>query len=441
MHDFAAAALTPVTAAVLSRLGGRLDAELGLELTPTGSGAQEGWSGGVEGSASLKEGNVLIDALGLEVSDLTASAEAHGSGATTSISIRDVIGRVRSSRANLRGTAELVVEGVRVTHGTAELLADDMPILFRGAPQGRITGRADARLTRESNRMQVDIDLPTLTLALPQASARQVQDLGDNPDVSIVQFEKSGPPEPIAMPWRLALHLGSAVNLRRADVDLRLTGAPVLDLGDTAVASGSIDLVSGGRIPVLGKVFSVEDGKVVFDTDDPANPHVDLRAMTRTANDTSVYAEVTGTMRDAKIALRSDPPLPEAEVFALLLGGSADADDPATGTQSNASGAGAVALGSGVAIGVNQLVANSPVEVRVDTTEQNQPRYTAAVRIRENLWFEASEYEQADYGHSATTDRNVVSGTVDYRFTRRWSLKTEVGTAGGALDLLWQYRY
>ncbi len=91
-------------------------------------------------------------------------------------------------------------------------------------------------------------------------------------------------------------------------------------------------------------------------------------------------------------------------------------------------------------MGVNQLVANSPVEVRVDTTEQNRPRYTAAVRIRENLWFEASEYQQDEYGQESTT-RNVVSGTVDYRFARHWSLRTLAGTAGGALDLLWQYRY
>ncbi|HEX4338058.1 MAG TPA: translocation/assembly module TamB domain-containing protein [Polyangiaceae bacterium] len=441
LHDFAAVALSPATTSVLSRLGGRLDADLGLVLTPSTGPDGPTFSGGVDGTATLKEGSVLIDALGLQVNDLTASAVAHGVGATTTIAIRDVVGKVRSSKANLRGTAELTMEGVRVTHGTAELDADDMPILFKGAPQGRITGRAEAKLTREPGRMQVDIELPTLTLALPQASTRQVQDLADNPDVSILQFERTGPPEPVAMTWRLALHLGNAVNLRRADVELRLTGTPILDLGETAVASGSIDLVSGGRIPVLGKVFSVEDGKVVFDTDDPANPHVDLHASTHAGNDSIVYVEVTGTMRDAKIALRSDPPLPEAEVFALLLGGSSDTDSTAVGTQSNAAGAGAVAIGSGVAMGVNQLVANSPVEVRVGTTEQNQPRYTAAVRIRENLYFEASEYQQADYGSTSSTDRSVYSGTVDYRFTRRWSLKTEVGTAGGALDLLWQYRY
>jgi autotransporter translocation and assembly factor TamB len=396
----------------------------------------------VEGKASIHDGNLLIDALGLEVNDLTATAEAHGAGTKTSVAIRDIVGRVRSSKANLRGSAALEIDGVKVMRGSALLNASDMPILFRGAPQGRITGRAEAKLLRQSDRMQVDVEIPSLLTRLPQASAREVHGLERNPDVSVAQFERVGPAEPVSLPWRLSLHLGDSVSIRRADVDLRLTGAPVLDIGDEADMSGSIDLVPGGRIPVLGKVFSVEAGKVVFDTGDPSNPHVNLRAVSRASNDALIYVEMTGTMRDAKIALRSDPPLPEAEVFALLLGGSST-EGTATGDPStaNTSGAGALAIGSGVAIGVNQLVANSPVEVRVETTQQNRPRYTAAVRIRENLWFEASEYQQADYGATSSTDRNVISGTVDYRFTRRWSLRTELGTAGGALDLLWQYRY
>jgi hypothetical protein len=89
---------------------------------------------------------------------------------------------------------------------------------------------------------------------------------------------------------------------------------------------------------------------------------------------------------------------------------------------------------------VNQLLSNNPVQVRVETTSESLPRYTAAVRVRENLWFEASTYQQTG-GATTGNERNVFSGTVDYRFTRRWSLRTEVGTAGGALDLLWQYHY
>jgi autotransporter translocation and assembly factor TamB len=36
---------------------------------------------------------------------------------------------------------------------------------------------------------------------------------------------------------------------------------------------------------------------------------------------------------------------------------------------------------------------------------------------------------------------SAVSTTVEWRFRQNWSLRTEVGTVGGGLDLLYQYRY
>jgi autotransporter translocation and assembly factor TamB len=171
---------------------------------------------------------------------------------------------------------------------------------------------------------------------------------------------------------------------------------------------------------------------------------VDVTAEWRSPEGTIVYVDVVGTMNDAKVALRSDPPLPEPQVFAILLGGSSSPDSFAGSEDSQSSGgdaAGAVGISSGVAaLGLNELLGNSPVEIRIGTTSESKTRYTAAVRIGENLWFEASTY-QTSSSEIGGNDQNVFSGTVDYRFTRNWSLRTELGTAGGALDLLWQYRY
>jgi autotransporter translocation and assembly factor TamB len=441
-HDFSAVALSPLVTGVLTRLGGHLDADASLELRPEPDPGV-GWVGGIQGKAALRDGTVLIDALGLEVRDLACSAEAHGSGVKTNIAIRDVRGRVRSTKDNLRGQADLVLDGMRLVSGSGTLRAADMPILFRGAPQGRITGRAEARLERQKDRMLVDLDIPALATLLPQASARAVIDIAENPDITVLQQVETGPKVSPGLPWRLAVHLGDEVTLRRRDVNLTVKGSPVIDLGEETEVTGSVDITPGGRVPVLGKGFVIDHGRVIFDTGEPANPRVDVSASWRAPNETMVYVEVTGTLREAKIALRSDPPLPEPQVFALLLGGSSSEQSSSSESDSGGAGAaGAMALGSGVAaLGVNQLLSDNPVEIRVETTSEKLPRYTAAVRIRPNLWFEASEYQQSQSGVGGQNDRNVVSGTIDYRFTRRWSLRTEAGTAGGAMDLLWQYRY
>jgi hypothetical protein len=387
---------------------------------------------------------MFIDVLGLEARDLACTVEAKGEGAETHLAIRDVHGRVRSTNDNVHASADLVLEGTRLVRGSGSLRADALPILVRGAPQGRATGRAVATLSREGETFVVNIELPSLVMQLPQTSGRKVIELGDNPDVSIVQLEKAVSEAAVA-PWRLNVQLGKDVSLRRSDVELGVTGSPVIELGEETLVSGALDLAPGGRIPVLGRQFLIDHGRVVFDTGEPDNPRIEVAASWRVpTSDQVVYVEVTGTLKEGKIALRSDPPLPEPEVFALILGGGSPESEVSSTAPSQTGGAtgGAMALGGSVAaIGVNQLITNSPVELRVDTAQQSQPRYTAAVRISPNLWFEASEYQQTQNTAGSTATQNVFSGTVDYRFTHRWSLRTEVGTAGGALDLLWQYRY
>jgi autotransporter translocation and assembly factor TamB len=316
---------------------------------------------------------------------------------------------------------------------------DDTPILFRGAPQGRVTGNTALHLTREEGQMLVDVDVPTLKLRLPESSARSVIDVADNSEIVILQNQVQEKRRSEALPWSLLVHLGNQVSIHRSDIELKVTGTPIVSLGYLTQVGGSVELVPGGRLPVLGQV--IERGLVTFDTGVPENPTVNVTAVWRAPNDTLVYVEVTGTLREAEVALRSDPPMPEAEVFALLFGGGATPDNAtAPGTNTGSSAAGAAAL-QGPVQQLNRLFGQSPVELRVGSTAESRSRYTAAVRVRENLWFEASTYQQSEYVAGGSTQRNVVSGTIDYRFTRKWSLRTEAGTAGGALDLLWQHRY
>jgi autotransporter translocation and assembly factor TamB len=445
--DFSAALLAPAVNGVLSRVAGRLDAELSVELDPEpdADGATE-WVGGASGTAALSEGSAFIEPLGMDVRGLSFALTANGQGKKTDVTVRDLGGRVRSTNDNVHGSLDLELSGLSLVSGTGELRADDMPILLQGAPQGRATGHATAKLEGTKEAMLVDVQVPDLTVTLPASSTRAVIDLRAHPDLIVLQDSRKTGLTDTPRLWRLTLHLGSNVRIRRSDVDLGVFGDPMVEFGGPETRmTGTVDLRPGGRVPLLGKVFVIDQGHVEFGTGDPANPRVDVRAVWRAANDTQVIVQVSGTLRDNQVALRSEPALPQSEVFALLLGGSSsdttDYDSDAA-KKNSGSAAGSVALGSGVsALGLNDLLTNNPVELRVETTSQSLPRYTASVRIRENLWFEASTYQRTDVGVGAAANRNVYSGTVDYRFTDKWSLRTEAGTAGGAMDLLWQYRY
>ena len=65
--------------------------------------------------------------------------------------------------------------------------------------------------------------------------------------------------------------------------------------------------------------------------------------------------------------------------------------------------------------------------------------YSAAVPISDQVWFEGS-YKTLN-SPDTREQGSAVSGTVDFRFRRNWSLRTEIGTIGTGVDLLWNYRY
>ena len=134
------------------------------------------------------------------------------------------------------------------------------------------------------------------------------------------------------------------------------------------------------------------------------------------------------------ISFRSDPPLPQPEVVALLLGGGGE-----TGA--------ALAVGRGVGASIfNELFSDTPlgtVEIRTAETETGVGKYTAAIQVSDKVWVEANYYEPQKDSNTPDANQQVigVSGTVDWRFHRNWSLRTELGAIGAGADLLWQYRY
>jgi autotransporter translocation and assembly factor TamB len=426
-------------ASASSRLGGRVDANFTVALdSEIDDKHRVNWSARVDGSAVVQDGTAYVDVLGVDVHDINFRVKADGKGKGTHISVADIKGRLRSTTDNVGGSAELDFDGFTFAGGAASVHAKTMPLFIHGAPQGQVTGEATLRLKSEPQHMLLAVDVPTLNFKLPELSARKVIDVSDNPEIVILQSKT--PAARSGTVWKIPIHLGSAVSIHRSDIEVNITGTPVVELGSETRLSGAIELIPGGRIPVLGQVFAIDKGLITFDTPAMDNPAVDVTAQWRTPDKTFVYVRVTGRLKEVQVALRSDPPLPQREVFALLFGGTSE-EPPGSTEGPNANGAARTAAMQAPVSQLNKLLGQSPVELRVGSTSQSKPCYTAAVRIRDNLWFEASTFKQSDYSGGSNAEQNVVAGTIDYRFSRSWSLRTQAGSLGGALDLLWQHRY
>jgi hypothetical protein len=430
-----AVVLGPLLRDVLTDLTGRLDGAFKISLVPRANGT--GYGGDVTGSAAMRDGAFQLRGLDMRLSRVSFSAEAKKVGNRTVIFVRNMKGASRSEHENIAATADLYLEGLALTGGRANVNLKEVPFLIAGVSKATLTGTSSLTLERKSDRMHVAVLVPELTADLPRSSGHEVLTDEAHPDIEIVQ--------PIAEPterrrgeselWVLAFELGRKVRVRRADLEVRLRGHPVVTLADKVGMTGDVELTPGGRAQLLGKVFTVESGEAHFDTGEPTNPHIYVLASWRSSEGTTIYVEIRGTYREATLSLRSDPPRTEPEIQALLLGGTSEsADAGAAGISYGADFLGEV-LAETPLKGINIRTANER-----SADDRTYATWAAAVQVSDEIWFEGTFKSLESQGPGQQGGYGV-GGTVDWRFRKNWSLRTELGNIGAGLDLVWQYRY
>jgi len=437
-HDIDASILSPLVGDVLADLRGRLDGNAALTLAGAGT-KSSGPETELSGNFTLADGALQIAGLDMRLSKVGFSASASRNGSRTVVAVRNLTAASGSKYANVAGAADLYFTGVKLVDVRANANLRRVPLMVQGVSQANLTGGAAVEVFPESDPILVAIQLHDLTAALPRSSGRAVLSVDDNPDITVAQplreplrTAKAGGPS-----YELAFDLARKVQVMRADMQIPLRGRPVIELGEQTRVRGDLELQPGGRAQLLGKGFVIESGEVHFDTPDPADPHLRVLASWRAPDGTTVFVDVGGTVRQATLRLESDPALPQADIQALLLGGSGARE----GGQAQAAG-----LGYGADF-VGQLLADTPlqkIELRTGTEttaeDVSYSTYSAAVPVSENVWVELA-YKNLETGGATTEQRDAASAIVDWRFKRDWSLRTEAGTVGAGLDMLWQYRY
>ncbi|MET0411384.1 MAG: translocation/assembly module TamB domain-containing protein [Polyangiaceae bacterium] len=440
-RNFDAVAILPALPGIVTRVAGDVDVQATVRLQRN---ADSSWHLGVQGDASLVHGSAHIEPLGLEVRELSASARAEDTGGNTLIHVESIQAKARSSQINLRGELDLRMKGVQVIDGNAALQLRDVPLTLQGLRRGTATGDVDARLLRMPDHMLVIVDLPRLRVQLPSSSSQSLIELDEPSDVIVLQnAQPSTDDDGESTLWKIQINFSNNVRLARSDLDLPVRGQILLDFKRTVRPSGQVDAGAGGRITLFDRVFVIERGTLQFVPDEPGNPRIDLSASWLAPDGTTIYVDVTGTAKQASIKTRDDAGLDEPQRFELLAGASST-DDTREPTDSRGTAA-AIAIGQTFAsLGINELLRNSlgDVSLRVGTASDNRTTYTASVRLSNKLWLEGNFSPGTGQSNaSADTQSQAFTGTLDYRLSQSWSLRTELGTAGGAFDLLWSHRY
>jgi TamB, inner membrane protein subunit of TAM complex len=465
--DIDAVILTPFVHDILSEIGGKLDAKLTATLTPDlDPKAAQHWTGALSGALAMRDGTLQLARLALRMKDVRIAARAEEHANSTLIRVDSLSAAAEGDEANVGASGNIWLQGFQISRGNARValgrkissyVARGVPLLIEGVTVATLdtlpaVEKNDVlvELERRPTEMFVGLTIPRLNAELPKSASRTLIGLGSNGDIEIAQPiaepRKSGDGE--SLPWRMKFDLGGNVKVTRSDLFLPLTGAPEILLGDTLQVAGNIELIPGGRLnlPGLPRPFTIENGTASFDPDgDPSDPRIRVQAICQTQQVT-VRAKVSGTLNKSQIDLEDvdDPSITDpAIILAKLLNTPTDETNP-----NNAGSPAAAGLGAGAGLLGSQLLANTPlsnlqIKAGSETTadQASYQTYSAAYPISDTVWFEGSYKTLQGAGTPGANTTNAFSGTVDWRFRRNWSLRTELGNIGTGVDLLWQYKY
>ncbi|HWL87086.1 MAG TPA: translocation/assembly module TamB domain-containing protein, partial [Polyangiaceae bacterium] len=451
--SFRAAALLPFAEPHLSELDGRLDADTRMTLAPTaGSGRSS-----MEGTVSLRDGTIEIPTMGERLSGLRAAVRMDKDGL---VHIDGIEARTDEGRVQGDGTVRL--DGLAFVGANASFRIarkEALPISLSGQEIGTTYGNLDlkAAMTADRKTMNVDVDIPSMHIEIPDRATHNVLDLDRAEKIRVGVYQAHneftvlplGPQDleaqesKTAQPTKMVIkvNLGRDVVVRRGtDISVQLEGEPTVTINSETKMSGQIRLLSG-YLDVQGKKFEIETGTVTF-TGPANNPTADITAGWTAPEGTRVYANFIGPIKTGKVNLRSEPAHSKSEIFAIIMYGSdPSGDEPSSqgaDTSTQIAGVGGGLATQGLNKAIRGLTGSDFATVRVDTSNSANPRPEIEFQIARSISLQLATV----FGRLPIDQPDRNFATVDWRFRRNWSVQTTVGDQGSTtVDLVWQKRY
>jgi translocation and assembly module TamB len=208
-------------------------------------------------------------------------------------------------------------------------------------------------------------------------------------------------PDTLESRLRLDIHVQTTSELQMQTAIAKLSGNGDLRIRGTAdrpVAIGRVSANEGGEISFNGTKYRLERGEVTFSNPAKTEPIIDIQAATR-VRDYDITVNISGNVAKSnglKATWHSEPPLPEADVIALLaLGQTREESAALQGSGSGFGGAASnllitEALNATVSSRVQRLFGVSRIKIDPQglTSETNVvrgPQVTIEQQVASNL--------------------------------------------------------
>ena len=302
----------------------------------------------------------------LEVRSLTATS---GGG---QLSVLGYVGFQRGLYADLTANCKSI--RVRYPQGISSLA--DAKLRLQG-PQNNLLLSGTVQVTRFA--INADLDMAAFA-----SQAGSVQSLTD--------------PNAPSNHLRLDVHLTSAAQLNFQNAYAKLAGDVDLNLRGTLASPSLLGRISltEGSTTLAGTKYELQRGDIFFSNPVRIQPNIDLDATAR-VEDYDITLGLHGTPDKLNVTYRSEPPLPEADVIALLALGRTQNEQTAYTQQQQQAGDNPTtdallggALNATVSNRVQKLFGSGAVKIDpnfIGSLGNSTARVTVVEQIGKNLTF------------------------------------------------------
>ncbi len=259
---------------------------------------------GLRGSVEFQDGSLSLEDLPNGLSQLRGTLEFN----QNRLEVKSLTAMTGGGQLSVEGYlayqhgifADLTVTGksvhIRYPSGVSSLA--DLRLQLQG-PQSNLLLSGDVLITR----FAVSPDLDLASLAAQAGSSVQSIASPDAPSNHV----------------RLDVHISSSPQLNFQNAFAKLAGDVNLRLRGTLASPsllGAVSITEGSAL-IAGTPYELERGDITFTNPVRIEPIIDLSA-TAHVEDYDISLGLHGTPQKLSVSYRSDPPLPEADVVALL---------------------------------------------------------------------------------------------------------------------------
>ena len=305
-----------------------------------------------------------------------------------------------------------------------------------GGNDFRIADMPEARLSVSPD-LSVSVDGRAISLKgsvkVPDARIRPPHFSGaiaPSPDLVIVGGNGAATPG-WTLSTQLHIQLGEQVHFDGYGLTGRIGGE--LDLQDSpgklTSASGELKILDG-QYKAYGQDLTIEHGSLLFSGGPVTNPGLDMRAI-RKIGTVTAGLQVTGTLRNPKLQVFSNPAMTQSDALAYLLFGHGinQTSGSEQSTLNQAANAIGIAGGTLLAKALGKQVGIESVNV-----ENASPYSSNANQASLFLGKYLSPRLYVSYGIGLYQPINLLR--IRYTLSRHWALEAESGTISGA-DILY----